>query len=612
MFLWDFVRDSLIVFFSWILLGISFYSWGYYFADLIKIKISGDRGHIANVWLGWFFCLFFFSIYHLFFPIDVWGSCIFYLTGLILFIAKFANRLRKYLPKIKTAKLLLLVVIGLLASTFAVQMPYGHYDTGLYHLNTISWANEYPIIKGIGNLHTRLGFNQFFFLYAASLNFHPFFNDYGFHISNSFLYVLFVSTCVWFGTSVDLILLCMFYFIPLNSIQSNASMLAVATPDLAASILQIIVFRYSLEAFWCKEKDKDIGDLILFYILLDAFIVTIKLSGMPFVLGVILMTLLYNRKRLMILLNIDSMKRCLIFVFIFFFVYVARGYLQTGYPFFPSTAGDIGCDWKVPSANAEYIRNLVYTGSKSDGRILIVNHPQLKDFKWLKFWINLHVYRESFMSSLIKESPFVIALFIAFPMLMPTKTTGIFVAFLISLAAFLIWLISVFLKKGLYSKSYFIFYWIVILLGSITFWGIVAPEPRFSNSVFILFFVCCIWLLSVCFNLRMNVHLKRILKIYPIIVLLLCFVQDYYSGIYRINGVTGFAKPTLQKMTSNLGVNVLVPVSSLKTWNSGLMCSPEFNTELGLRTGDIKDGFYIRNHELNKLILKPVRDWLYK
>jgi len=40
-------------------------------------------------------------------------------------------------------------------------------DTGLYHLHSVRWAVEYPLVTGIANLHDRLGFNSAFFLHAA-------------------------------------------------------------------------------------------------------------------------------------------------------------------------------------------------------------------------------------------------------------------------------------------------------------------------------------------------------------------------------------------------------------------------------------------------------------
>jgi len=47
---------------------------------------------------------------------------------------------------------------------------YGHFDTGLYYLNSIRWAHEFRVIPGLANLHSRLGYNQSLFLFVAFLS----------------------------------------------------------------------------------------------------------------------------------------------------------------------------------------------------------------------------------------------------------------------------------------------------------------------------------------------------------------------------------------------------------------------------------------------------------
>lgn len=49
------------------------------------------------------------------------------------------------------------------------------YDEGLYHANFIRWVNSYPCIRGIANLHGRLGFNGTWHVMAAAFNGFPFF-----------------------------------------------------------------------------------------------------------------------------------------------------------------------------------------------------------------------------------------------------------------------------------------------------------------------------------------------------------------------------------------------------------------------------------------------------
>ncbi|MGV2435393.1 MAG UNVERIFIED_CONTAM: hypothetical protein LVT10_11320 [Anaerolineae bacterium] len=44
------------------------------------------------------------------------------------------------------------------------------YDAGLYQIQSVMWSNQFPIVRGLGNLHGRLAFNNSFHLYIAWLN----------------------------------------------------------------------------------------------------------------------------------------------------------------------------------------------------------------------------------------------------------------------------------------------------------------------------------------------------------------------------------------------------------------------------------------------------------
>lgn len=43
-------------------------------------------------------------------------------------------------------------------------------DTALYHWNLVRWANEYPAVPGLANLHNRFGFNSSYLLWSAMID----------------------------------------------------------------------------------------------------------------------------------------------------------------------------------------------------------------------------------------------------------------------------------------------------------------------------------------------------------------------------------------------------------------------------------------------------------
>ena len=229
--IYAFFRDTSLVLLSWFLLSTSFFSWGKLLRKILNIDITGKKGIIATIWLGFVFCILFFSVYNLFFPVNAFASSIFYIPSIIYFFVKYGKKLPAFFRSIDRLKIIVIILTLFAASAVSIQMPF-NLDTGFYHLNSIRWVNEYHIIKGLGNLHDKLGFNQLFFVYSASLNFHPFLNDYAFRVSNSFLYALFFVGMIFNNTFIDVLLVCLFFFIPMPYYWINCP-----TPDITSTFI---------------------------------------------------------------------------------------------------------------------------------------------------------------------------------------------------------------------------------------------------------------------------------------------------------------------------------------------------------------------------------------
>lgn len=61
-----------------------------------------------------------------------------------------------------------------------------HYDTGLYHAQSIRWIEEYGVVKGLGNLHCRLAYNSSSFALSALYSF-GFLGGQSYHCMAGFL-----------------------------------------------------------------------------------------------------------------------------------------------------------------------------------------------------------------------------------------------------------------------------------------------------------------------------------------------------------------------------------------------------------------------------------------
>ncbi len=589
--IFSFLRDTMLIMLSWFLLSTSFFSWGRFLSNILHINISGKKGIIANIWLGFVFCIFFFSIYHIFLPINAFASSLFYFPGIIFFFIKFGKKLHKFVGSISLMNLSVIVLTLFMASAVSIQEP-TNFDTGLYHLNSIKWNNEFHIVKGIGNLHTRLGFNQTFFLYCSSLNFYPFLKDYAFHASNSFLYALFFVGMILNGTLIDLLIASLFFFIPMPY-----HWLTSPTPDLASTFVQIVTFRYFIEAIHFNPQKKERISLISFAAILSAMLITLKLSNIIYAIGLGIVTIIFGKKY-----NFDNLEKKLIgktFVFItlFFIIWITRGYIQTGYPLFPSSIGGINTNWTVPKEIANKMVNNVYAGSRSGETIFDIDSPVFKNFNWLPLWLKISFYNDIdiYIANNNLSDLIIIIPLILFPSTINNYGFGTLTLFFISLILLLVYCYAEIRKKSYFKQYNILLYLLIAEFSSILFWFSVAPCLRFANGIFVILFITCILLIKNIYpKLRASNWQKKVLLFYSLILFIWNYNTAYFSNEFAISGIIPPPSPYVKELTTKSGLKILFPpTKNCKCWNY-IPSTPDFNKNLSLIGNTLEEGFCIK------------------
>lgn len=101
------------------------------------------------------------------------------------------ERLQAESALIKRALLLLLVLVFAYGASTGII----HYDSGLYHAQSIRWIEEYGIVPGLGNLHSRLAYNSSSFCLSALYSF-AFLGGQSYHAAAGYLALLLAVTCV--------------------------------------------------------------------------------------------------------------------------------------------------------------------------------------------------------------------------------------------------------------------------------------------------------------------------------------------------------------------------------------------------------------------------------
>lgn len=135
------------------------------------------RDIVDDFWAGWAATLLALGVAHFFVPIDGAAAvCVFLISlcgwlgrrtafrGDDRFVAGGEAVLsrRRSLVLTSVASMSAALIVAAATSTGPPS-----YDHDLYHAQAVGWTSEYPVVRGLANLHTRLGFNSSTIPYAA-------------------------------------------------------------------------------------------------------------------------------------------------------------------------------------------------------------------------------------------------------------------------------------------------------------------------------------------------------------------------------------------------------------------------------------------------------------
>ena len=233
-----------------------------------------------------------------------------------------------------------------------------HYDTGLYHAQAIRWIEEYGLVPGLANLHTRLGYNSSAFCLNALYSFA--FTGQSYHVTGAFCALLLAWECVYkpvrergglLSISGVSRIMGIYYLLMIFD-----EMVSPASDYYMVCLGFILIIRW-IEALGSSGNDGDksaVADMdiprMCMLAVMMGFILTVKLSGAVFVLLAILpgyMLLREHRSR--------EFMFCVAAGVVTVIPYLARNVMLSGWLLYPSTAvGIFDTGWRVPRDIASY------------------------------------------------------------------------------------------------------------------------------------------------------------------------------------------------------------------------------------------------------------------
>ena len=547
------------------------------------LKITNFESLLSTFWIGWAYTIFFLQLWNLCFKIDWRASllvCIVGVTGLIWNYKDLLQIIKKgnFLQKIILSTALSLIVLWI--ADFAILSPMV-YDSGLYHLTAISWLKSYPIIPGLGNLHSRLAFNNSYFLYVAILDFGPWIHKSQ-HLANGLILSvliiqIFLSGMTFFKHHNKISLYHIFYILFLGPVLILTVTLFISSPspDLSIYVLGILVSAKLLAFLEEQNYIKRENEYNIFFILTIATLgITIKLSFTVISVASLILLFIFclmkdTRKK-----EKNRIKKIL-FIYVFclgiaLIPWMIRGIILSGYIAFPSTIGAFPVDWRIPYTNVIGMANGVRWWARTLGGQL---NKELENWNWVIPW----------MSRMFKIENRYFTIHIAIPL------------FLIFINSILIFFSKYLKKYSVHNMKKNIWLFLLPSVCSILFWFIAAPLPRFAGACFWILGVGTVIIVINKFNVLKLKYFKTFIISFSIILCIGFFfikifvdIPEENNGFYKIPSVE------LKIFETNSGLNVFVPEKGDQYWDAPLPCAPSANADLRLRReGEIRYGFKI-------------------
>lgn len=266
---------------------------------------------------------------------------------------------------------------------YCTSRGYMHYDSDLYHAQSIRWIEEYGVVKGLGNIHVRFAYNSSFFALSALYSM-KFLTGQSLHTVNGFIALLLsVEALAVFDKRrfaqanavrlSDFARLGALYYLTLiyRDIVSPASDYCVMC------VVFYLVIRW-LTAI--EEEEKNVAPYALLCVM-GVYGITLKLTA-----GVILLLL---AKPAYMLLKEKRYREIISYILLGAVViapWMIRTAVISGYLLYPFPALDIlNVDWKIDAAAAALDAAEIKTWGRGLNNAALVDLPVSEWFpQWLQ------------------------------------------------------------------------------------------------------------------------------------------------------------------------------------------------------------------------------------
>ena len=273
-------------------------------------------------------------------------------------------------------KVLLLALIGLWA--YFSSRGYIHYDTDLYHAQSIRWIEEYGVVPGLGNLHERFAYNSCFFAVSALYSMRFLLGE-SMHAVSGFFALLLSLTVLDITKSWKRKKFLLSDYARVGAIYYLTTIIEeVVSPASDYSIMCVIFFIVIKWLDLLAEEEKEIAPYALLCVA-GVYALTLKLTA-----GLILLLLI---KPAYLLIKEKRVKEIFLYLGMGLLVAVpwfARTVIISGWLVYPFPALDLfSVDWKMDAALIEVDAAQISAWGKALYNVALVDTPLTQ---WIPNW----------------------------------------------------------------------------------------------------------------------------------------------------------------------------------------------------------------------------------
>lgn len=434
----------LITLLSWGLIFASSFVIGFCLLKMTVYKAKDDSGLLSIegfVLIGLLFQTVYAQSFSLFFKVGLLCHLllfVIFLGGLLGFYKQLISYLKeRILGERRHLLKLIIAIFIILICAFLSSGPVIHYDTDLYHAQSIRWIEEYGVLPGLGNLHNRLAYNSSFFSLQALFSM-KFMLPYSLHSLNGFFICLFLlysvlTLGIFHGRKIsgsDVFKTGLIIYYCFGEVKTYVS--SPGSDILTLSMVLYLGMKWS-ELIEKQAASNEKADFIPEYALLcllAVWAVTIKLSSALFILLAV-----YPAGMLIAQKKWRNIACCLILGLLIMMPFLARNVIISGYLLYPYPALDLfHFDWKMPADLVAYdsLEIMAY------GRSMRSHADYAAPFRiWFPVWYGELILRYRI---LVWLNPFcLIVCLIYMVRLFIKKQTALFILFLVLIASLLFW-----------------------------------------------------------------------------------------------------------------------------------------------------------------------------